>query len=62
MLDPKEMQDTDGVENPRITGDSPDQLYDDDTMEDMPEDGAEERKGGSGGLNGGATQFTETIR
>jgi hypothetical protein len=57
MLEPKEIQDTDGVENPRMTGDSADQLFDDDTMEDTAGDGAQERRG-SGGLGGGATQIS----
>lgn len=60
MADPKEMQDTDGVENPRMKGDSADQMFDDDTMDDNTEDmaeGRQRRAGGTGGLGGGATQI-----
>ena len=63
MADPKDTQDTDGVENPRMTGDSADQMFDDDTMEDAdPADSRQERVGGRGGLSGGAGHIAGVVR
>lgn len=56
MANPKDTQDTDGVENPRMTGDSADQMFDDDTRENDEEafaQGQQSRAGGRGGLGSG---------
>lgn len=58
MLDPKDTQDTDGVENPRMVGDSADQMFDDDALENdekIAAAGRQSRMGGTGGLSGGGT-------
>lgn len=66
MPDPRELQEIDGVELPRMSGDSADQIFDNDTMDvESGENQNGERRGGngggSGGLSGGAGQVTGTL-